>query len=136
MAEILVQVRQLPNANDDPAVFTQPGDVIVVMPDGHGWGSSEAGNQTYSIWAVPGAPVEDFAHMTQPALSVPNQETGTQSILLQRAMAYDLTYAPLTMTVLGRSEVTFDSESDLAALEAAEISKPIPLSAPEFVTLG
>lgn len=48
------------------------GDVIVCMPDGHGWGMAEAGPNPHPFWRVvkvPGVPQAVFADMLEPAIN-------------------------------------------------------------------
>jgi hypothetical protein len=75
MAEILLRAQNQIDIPSDPekaARLRVPGDVVVVMPDGHSWGSRE-GLPRFWIIKVPGLSVETVKKLTD-ALYV---DTGT-----------------------------------------------------------
>lgn len=67
MAELLVRV--VDKVSADPLIdaqCTKRGDVIVVMPDGHGWGRMELNNPDWRIVKIPGVKVSEALHFTEP----------------------------------------------------------------------
>lgn len=133
MAELLVQLQTNPGITPD--VNTVAGDVVVVVPDGWGWGKSERNNPFFCIWRVPGAPVSDYDHLTKPVYGVPNSE-GSIPVLLQRGEYFDLEYGPLKEFINGRLEVVFDTPESLEIMVSAFHIKPVPPQIPDYVTLG
>ena len=56
MAELLVNLRSVTHWNVEKqkrGCYT-PGDVVVVMPDGHTWGSEELNTEKFAIVKIPG----------------------------------------------------------------------------------
>jgi hypothetical protein len=67
MCEILVRVVDKPS----DSVFQRlnqncAGDVVVIVEDGHLWGSEEVSNPDWRIFQLPGLPVAALSDMTQP----------------------------------------------------------------------
>lgn len=56
MCELLVRVRDKDSRGIDQRVLQHmAGDVVVIMPDGHQWGSAEVSNPDWRIFKVPGS---------------------------------------------------------------------------------
>jgi hypothetical protein len=133
MAELLVQLQTHPGITPD--VNTVAGDVVVVMPDGWGWGTSERNSPFFGIWRIPGAPVADYDHLINPVYGTPDS-MGATPRLLQRGEGFDLGYGPLEEFIDGRLEVVFDTPESLEIMAAAFRFKPVPAQIPDYVTLG
>lgn len=67
MAEALVRIRnKRVTADTELHRASLRGDVVVVMPDGHAWGSGETSNPEWRILRFPGLPAEALAEYTAP----------------------------------------------------------------------
>jgi hypothetical protein len=69
MAEALVRIRNK-RITADTALHRASlrGDVVVVMPDGHAWGSGETSHPEWRIFRFPGLPIEALAEYMVPLL--------------------------------------------------------------------
>ena len=98
MCEILIQVA--PRTGDDiykTAALPQPGDVIVIMEDGHPWGVQEMTAPDWRIFALPGVDASAFANLLTPEVST---TPGTVSRTLQyRAFHLDTVKLAANSTV-------------------------------------
>lgn len=93
MAELLVRVVDKTNA--DPyldAKCLKRGDVVVVMPDGHGWGKQELINPDWRIVKLPGIPVSQATHFLGPEL--PEDPLNPSLMLQRRAFKLDVDALP------------------------------------------
>lgn len=91
MAEIIVRIRAHPSTGDfyRDCRALGPGDVIEVMPDGHGWGVLDQQNPDWRIIKFPGVPVRDLLAFLAPEVGTdPAQPSKT---LQPRAFKFDLT---------------------------------------------
>lgn len=83
MAEILVKIGR---CSTGTAAY-QPGDVVVIMPDGHPWGRAELDPATFLILRSD-ITAQDEAELTAPAL---NED---DTFLHRRAKRLDLSKLP------------------------------------------
>lgn len=65
MCELLVKAVDAhhPNPAIDLAGSYKRGDVVVIMPDGHQWGTGELDTSVFAIIKKPGVSVESIRHM-------------------------------------------------------------------------
>lgn len=68
--EILLRVKDknTKNRKEFDWVATKRGDIIVVMPDGHLWGTAELSNPEWRIIRLPGVPWEVSFDWAEPAI--------------------------------------------------------------------
>lgn len=69
MCEALVRVRnKRVTADTELHRASLRGDVVVVMPDGHAWGSAEVGNPEWRVLRFAGLPAEALAEYCVPLM--------------------------------------------------------------------
>ncbi len=84
MCELLLRVSD--KINTDPVLdskCTKRGDVIVVMPDGWGWGTEELRNPDWRILQLPNVTVEQAASFLSPE---PEDNPQAPSLVRQRRL--------------------------------------------------
>lgn len=90
MAEIIVRVVDHPSTGDFYRDCRRlgRGDVIEVMPDGHGWGVQDQKNPDWRILKFPGVPVSDLLGFLAP--QVDTDSKNPSKTLQPRAFKFDL----------------------------------------------
>lgn len=64
MCEAFIQVTERPVSRSAQTTAIKPGDVVVVHPDGWGWGTDEQESQQGRIVKFPGVPVTALSSLT------------------------------------------------------------------------
>lgn len=115
MCEILLRVKHsAPTTDRHHMGRTQAGDVIVVMPDGWGWGKKEVENGEWRILQLPEVPYGDLGDMLVDGPST------SRNVKSRRAKFFDLEALPWLRKAMATAQAVKLSREESKMLLAAK----------------